>query len=330
MSRNHPTYTPDPELLAHFPAVSGNAVNGLGEAEARRPSCFFWHPPDRQTHGQLQRYVMTRFEKSRDGGADWGDVGDRGPATLPVAPERQKGTAQHWTTAVKAYALANEADLVGVAEMDPLWVYESYQIAEPHVIMLGVGQNYEKMKHAPPGPGNHHSNTEVRRQYNRGARAASKLANFIRGLGYQAIPHVGPMAGALNMIPAALAAGFGELGKHGSIINRTLGSNLRLAGVSTDLPVIPDRPDMFGVDDFCTRCRVCTEACPPDAIHDERQIVRGSVKWYVDFDKCIPYFGERLGCALCMVVCPWSRPGVADNLILKLARRAEIGDATRA
>ena len=47
----------------------------------------------------------------------------------------------------------------------------------------------------------------------------------------------------------------------------------------------------------------------------------GETKWYVDFDKCIPYFAEHLGCALCMVVCPWSRPGIADNLIAKLARK---------
>jgi Fe-S-cluster-containing hydrogenase component 2 len=56
-----------------------------------------------------------------------------------------------------------------------------------------------------------------------------------------------------------------------------------------------------------------------------KQTVRGERKWYVDFDKCIPYFGERLGCALCMVVCPWSRPGVAGNLAAKLARRSSTG-----
>ncbi|MBI1830913.1 MAG: 4Fe-4S dicluster domain-containing protein, partial [Planctomycetes bacterium] len=138
--------------------------------------------------------------------------------------------------------------------------------------------------------------------------------------------HYGPMAAALNMIPAALAAGFGELGKHGSIINRTLGSNFRLAGVSTNLPLILDRPDVFGADDFCTHCQVCSEACPPNAIFDTKQLVRGESKWYVDFDKCIPYFGERLGCALCMVVCPWSRPGIADNLIAKFARRDRTDD----
>ena len=27
-------------------------------------------------------------------------------------------------------------------------------------------------------------------------------------------------------------------------------------------------------------------------------------KWYVDFDKCIPYFAETSGCAICIAVCP--------------------------
>lgn len=317
-----PDYVPDPELLRHFPEISGNAVNGLGEADVRRPSCFFWHPPEQQTHGALRDYVVGKMSAAREGGWEWGDVGDRGPEVDAVAADRAALSADDATAAVRAFALANEADLARIAAMDPLWVYEGYVVAEPQVVVLGIAQDYEAMKHAPPRDGNLASNTEVRRQYNRGARAAKKLANHIRGLGYAATAHFGPDAEALNMIPAALAAGLGELGKHGSIINRELGSNFRLAAVTTDLPLVLDQPDAFGADAFCMSCRVCTDACPPDAIFTTKQTVRGQLKWYVDFDKCIPYFGERLGCALCMVVCPWSRPGVAPRLAEKLTRRA--------
>ena len=41
----------------------------------------------------------------------------------------------------------------------------------------------------------------------------------------------------------------------------------------------------------------------------------------MDFDKCLPYFNESQGCAVCLSVCPWNRPGVADSLVLKLASR---------
>ena len=160
-------------------------------------------------------------------------------------------------------------------------------------------------------------------QYNRAARVAARLTNHIREQGYNATPFLGPMGGALNMIPAAIAAGFGELGKHGSMINRTYGSGFRLSAVATDMPLIDDAPDRFGADEFCESCQVCRNACPPDAISDEKRPVRGEVKWYVDFDKCIPYFGEHLACGICIAVCPYTRPGIAPSLIAKMARRAE-------
>ena len=129
------------------------------------------------------------------------------------------------------------------------------------------------------------------------------------------------MAFPMLLLPAAIAAGLGELGKHGSLINRTLGSNLRLACVLTDIPLIADTPDDFGADDFCTNCQSCANACPPEAISHEKQLIRGETKFYVDFDRCLPFFNEHQGCAVCLAACPWNRPGVADNLLVKLASR---------
>jgi epoxyqueuosine reductase QueG len=131
------------------------------------------------------------------------------------------------------------------------------------------------------------------------------------------------------LIPAALACGFGELGKHGSIIHRDLGASFRLASVLTDVDLLPDAPDAFGADDFCTRCRVCEQACPPRAIAPGKQLVRGERKWYVDFDRCLPYFNEHGGCGICIAVCPWSLPGVADGLVAKLARRRSAAPGER-
>ena len=158
-------------------------------------------------------------------------------------------------------------------------------------------------------------------QYNRGTRAARAVANFIQSQGYDAHPHGGPMAGPMLLIPPAIEAGLGELGKHGSMINRRFGSSFRLAGVMTDLPLVADAPAPFGSDDFCVNCQVCVNACPPDAIFREKQTVRGERKWFVDFDKCIPFFNDTQGCGICIARCPWSRPGVASNLADKLAAR---------
>jgi epoxyqueuosine reductase QueG len=75
------------------------------------------------------------------------------------------------------------------------------------------------------------------------------------------------------------------------------------------------------------RCRACEDACPPAAIAPDKQRVRGEVRWYVDFDRCLPYFNEHGGCGICLAVCPWSRPGVADSLLAKMARRRDADEA---
>lgn len=57
------------------------------------------------------------------------------------------------------------------------------------------------------------------------------------------------------------------------------------------------------------------------AIADAKQTVRGAEKWYVDFDKCVPYFTKTYGCGLCLEVCPWAdreRAGwLSDKLLAK-------------
>ena len=105
------------------------------------------------------------------------------------------------------------------------------------------------------------------------------------------------------------------------MINRTYGSSFRLANVLCDIPLVADSQDEFRADDFCTSCQLCTNISPVDGIALEKQVVRGKAKWYVDFDKNLPFFVEHNGCAMCIPACPWSRPGVAKTLIEKQARR---------
>src|ERR1700728_3963204 len=47
------TYHPNPETVALL-KISGNPINGVGEIMPRRPSPFFWHPPDQHPWGGLQ------------------------------------------------------------------------------------------------------------------------------------------------------------------------------------------------------------------------------------------------------------------------------------
>lgn len=317
-------------FIDKFPETSGNAINGLGEETVRRPSPFFWHPPDRQTHGALQKEV-TDYHRRSDAVRKWfspNPPGGRGPDAIAQSGERVSKTAAEWSGIVKEFTLANESDLVGIAEIDPNWIYEGYDLDEPRVIIIGVEMDYAELAESPPSFENPRAAVVVAKEYNRAARACRELRNFILSQGYYAKAYQGPYATALNFLPAAIAAGLGELGKHGSLINRQYGSSFRLSAVTTDMPLRTDSPDEFGADDFCLRCQACSNACPPDAISNEKRLVRGVEKWYVDFDKCIPYFGETLGCTICLAQCPWSRPGNAANLIRRLQKRAAKYKAT--
>jgi len=155
-------------------------------------------------------------------------------------------------------------------------------------------------------------------------RIAITLAGTIRSLGYpaQASTNLAPGSSTEVLhIPIAIAAGLGQLGKHGSLITAEFGSNVRLATVLTDLPLAIDQPRDLGVDDLCSNCRICETNCPPHAIFSQKQLVRGDTKWYVDFDKCVPYFAETRGCGICIEVCPWSEPGKGMELTTTLLNR---------
>lgn len=320
--KNHdspPVFRSRPEVLALQPEVSGNAINGLGESAARRPTPIMWHPPEMLAHGALQQWF-----RARGTAAGAREERERYMAymaqPLPeVAAEKPGWTAAEWSARIKRAALEREADLVGITRVRPEWIFEGYELPYAWVIVLGVAMDPDCLATAP----SERSQTEVQSQYGRGARAAHKLAAWLREHGCEARPHGGSQAGAMLLIPAAIAAGLGELGKHGSMINRRFGSSFRLACVFTDQPLAADAPDVFGADDFCTRCQVCSRECPVDAIPPQKRLVRGDEKWYVDFDACFLYFIENNGCGICIGQCPWSRRGVASGLAEKLSRRRD-------
>ena len=311
------------DFLPYFPDVSGNEINGLGEMGLRQPSPFFWHPPDQHAFGELQREVIGIQRRSPDITEHYSHEASRGPASIKKAPTKIQKSPEDWTTEVKDFALDYEGDLVGIAPMDPLYVYEGYKVTHPWVIVIGVSMSHENLDQLPPSLENTSNPVEVARQYNRAARVCRELNNFILSMGYNASAWQGPFASALSMIPPAIEAGLGTLGKHGSLINEEWGSAFRLSAVTTDMPLIADAPKDIGAEDFCANCQVCVKACPPGAIFQEKQMVRGVEKWFVDFDKCIPYFGEALGCAICITKCPWSTPGRAPKLMQKMLSRRE-------
>lgn len=141
-------------------------------------------------------------------------------------------------------------------------------------------------------------------------------AEFIRGLGYVAIPSANDTAAT---IPLAIEAGLGELGRMNRLVTPQFGPMVRLGKIFTDLPLATDRPIDFGLKDFCRRCHKCALACPPQALSLEAEPsfqVRGLWNnpghkgWFEDAVKCRSYWlaGPGTNCGICLAVCPFTKP----------------------
>src|SRR5450432_166959 len=106
-------YTPKAETLALL-KVSGNPINGLGEAERRRPSPFFWHPPDQHPYGELQVLARTSSRKC-PGSAQVFIAAYTHPELIPVAADRRNASPEQFAAEAIDFALAHEAGGVGIA-----------------------------------------------------------------------------------------------------------------------------------------------------------------------------------------------------------------------
>ncbi len=308
------------------PPKSGNLINGLGETKRRRPDSIFhgtgnevleWSALDRLFVTLNTRWAMWYSVKNL-----WLLRRANGPmATERIAiddPAALTGT-------IKEKARSFGADLAGVTPVIDEHVMSGREIPYRNAICLGFPMDREAMLDVPW----RRANREVMRSYVQSTKTAVLLAEYIRSLGWPARAY-GLNCNDIQQLPLAISAGLGQLGKHGSLICPEHGSNLRLATVLTDLPLVPNAPVDIGVDDLCMVCQRCRIDCPPDAIHDQKQMVRGTSKWYVDFDKCAPYFTKTWGCGICIEVCPWSEPGQGAGLSAKLLakRNAEAGAET--
>nr|WP_153936152.1 tRNA epoxyqueuosine(34) reductase QueG [Riemerella anatipestifer] len=109
----------------------------------------------------------------------------------------------------------------------------------------------------------------------------------------------------------AKKSGIGWVGKNANLISKKSGSFFFLAEIICDLELEPDAP----TTDHCGRCTRCIDACPTNAIVNEK---------IIDGSRCISYATIELkeeipvafrsnmqdwmfGCDICQEVCPWNR-----------------------
>ena len=205
------------------------------------------------------------------------------------------------SAAIKAAAKEFGAAMVGITHVDPAHIYKGHDLPHRYAIVIAVPMEYDEIKHG----GTVRHVREVLKIYATAGSMAVELGKFIRARGHAARAHSLRFE-QLNMLPHAKAAGLGELGKHGSLINRELGCSFRVSVVTTDLPLVEDQPRDWGVDDICANCNMCVKYCPGDAIAHEKQEVRGITRWTVDTEACAPYWGSYYSCGICLEVCPFN------------------------
>jgi epoxyqueuosine reductase QueG len=232
-------------------------------------------------------------------------------ATAPRPEWTPADVAREVAAFVRDYAaehLEVRAVEIGYAPVLPEHVYSGANLDLPHVIVLGLPMRYDETMTAPDPP----AGEEVTRNYMELGGLTLALSAWLRDCGFAAQPHHPrgdeSMQCTALFIPHAVAAGLGELGRHGSMISRASGPRLRLSMVATDAPIPRAAPAELGVEEFCTWCTRCVTACPVDAVPDQRVMVRGSERYIVDTTACLPYFAETDGCSICIAVCPYNRP----------------------
>jgi reductive dehalogenase len=254
-----------------------------------------------------------------------------------VAASAMEADPAAMASRIKMMALRLGADDVRIGPLNPAWVYSHrgtppffsrYEANPPH--FSGPPDGYHDLQYGDPVEVSHRhaismafsqdlslvrtggtpfSDFEVGRVYGWSALVATQLASYIRALGWPARAHHLRNYGVL-VVPVAVDGGLGELGRCGYLIHPRWGANLRLACVTTDLPLRHDAPVDVGVQHFCETCLKCATNCPAGAISQGgRVVMRGVRKWQVDPEKCLLYWGH-LGsaCTICQAVCPWSKP----------------------
>ncbi|MFA8436983.1 MAG: reductive dehalogenase [Marinifilaceae bacterium] len=235
---------------------------------------------------------------------------------------------------IKRAARLYGADLVGITPRDERWDYSGFLNPHRHdgkkefgweefpfkpksVIVLAFEMDYESVAAAPsyvgsaaPGEG-----------YSQMAKTAFQLSVFLKQMGYHAVASGNDLG---LSVPYGVAAGLGEVGRNGCLVTYKYGPRVRVAKVYTDFDFLEyDKPQAFGVEQFCDRCKRCADACPSKAISFADQPTfepdygtpdtwvnnPGVRKYYTNSVKCFEFWCEsNCDCTSCITSCPYNKP----------------------
>ncbi|MCP4756835.1 MAG: reductive dehalogenase [Proteobacteria bacterium] len=261
---------------------------------------------------------------------EWDFRGIRREEPLPFK------SPEHAAELIKKITHTFGATLVGITKLNPDWCFQGY--------LRGVGPgDYEVPNHweyaivfaTPHEWDSMYANPVYGSSYDAYSREriiGARLEAFLHELGYPARAHVPPNSYDMMMPPLAVDAGLGEQSRKGLVVTPELGSNARLACVTTNVPMAVDKPIEIGVQEFCRKCMICAEQCPSGAISRQEgpDIEFGYRRWRIKDNLCFNIWARVAqshprGCRICLAVCPYTRK---NNWIHALSRYVDPRDPT--
>jgi len=243
----------------------------------------------------------------------------------PVAdsPAISCGDPEENTRALKSLSYFLGAELTGICEV-PNYAWYSHgdggvpiECHHKYAVVMLIDQEYDTMEGASGD--DYISGAQSMRAYMRGAVVAGVMADHLRSLGFSSRAQTNADSEVLH-IPLILLAGLGELSRIGELVlNPFVGPRFKSVVMTTDMPLVPDKPIDFGLQYFCSNCLKCARECPCDAITwGDKVMFNGYEMWKLDAERCARYrlTNQRgLACGRCMKACPLNKVVTWDGPI---------------
>jgi len=235
------------------------------------------------------------------------------------------------TRQTKKIAMMSGAAMVGICEVNPLWVFmnEQGRLFVPdtykYAVVIAIEMDRDGIMTSPTAI----AGAATGLGYSRMQFVSASVARFIRELGWDAAP----TGNGLGLsIPLAIDAGLGELGRNGLLITPGYGPRVRLCKVFTNMPLVPDKPIEFGVAEFCDVCKRCAVHCPSNSISYGEMTAEpacastntGAMKWPINSETCYEFWCDNgSDCSNCIAVCPFNKPDSWVHDIVRVGIRFE-------
>jgi epoxyqueuosine reductase len=232
-------------------------------------------------------------------------------------------TNHDYTESLKARIHALGADLVGVADTDPLQGLhlDPPGLLQPFIRAISVAVRLPALVFEGivdrPTP----LYSSIYQTANRMLDEISfKTANLLQADGHRSLPVPASQVldrvnwrGSISHKAVGRMAGLGWQGKSLLLVNPLYGPRIRLATVLTDAPLSTDKP----IENCCGQCTLCMDACPAGAIkgvgtndhyksRDEALYFSRCVEKLVGEFSSMPLIGAAI-CGVCIKVCPFGR-----------------------